>query len=94
MVGSRLMVGRSRGMVGCGLMVGSGLVVGSGLMVGGVRSSSVSLPRGAVDIVLVVAGAEVFVEEGSIATVVGVLLAVLVAEVVDLEGGGSKLGNW
>jgi hypothetical protein len=38
-----------------------------------------------VNVILIVAGAEVLVEEGSIAAVVGVLLPVGVAEVVDLR---------
>jgi len=40
-----------------------------------------------VDVVLVVTGAKVLVEEGSVPAVVGVLLPVRVAEVVDLTTG-------
>jgi len=43
--------------------------------------------RAAVDIVLVVTGAKVLIEEGSIPAMVGVLLAVGVAEMVDLTAG-------
>jgi len=48
---------------------------------------SISFSRGTVDIVLVVTGAKVLIEQGSIPAVVGVLLSVCVAEVVDLTAG-------
>jgi len=51
------------------------------------RGRSITFSRGAVDVVLVVTGAKVLVEEGSVPAVVGVLLPVRVAEVVDLTTG-------
>jgi len=48
---------------------------------------SITFSRGAVDVVLVVTGAKVLIEEGSIPAVVGVLLPIGVAEVVDLTAG-------
>jgi len=85
LVRGRLVI-RSRLLVGSRLMVRSRLVVWSRLFVGRVRRSVVRrhgvLP--AVNVVLVVAGAEVLVEDGSISALKGVLLTVRVAEVVDL----------
>jgi len=51
------------------------------------RGRCITLSGGAVDIVFVVTGAKVLIEEGSIPAVVCVLLAVCVAEVVDLAAG-------
>ena len=91
----RLVVGG--GLVVChGLMVGSRLVVGGRFVVGGRLVvggwGSIALSRGAVHVVLVVAGAQVLVEERAVAAVVGVLLAVGVAEVVDLGVRGQEGG--
>ena len=53
-----------------------------GLMVG---LRNISLPSLTLDIVLVVTGPNVFIEEGPVTTVKGVLLTVCVAEMINLQ---------
>ena len=50
-----------------------------------VRFWNISLPCLALDIVLVVTGSDVFIEEGAVSTVKGVLLSVCVAEMINLK---------
>jgi len=50
----------------------------------GCGRGSVALSGDTLDVVLVVAGSEIFIEESSVSTVVGVLLTILVAVVVNL----------
>jgi hypothetical protein len=75
-VGSRGGAIRSRGR--------SGGIWSRGVGSRGVGSGRVTLAGSALDVVLVVTGADVFVEDGAVAAVEGVLLARPVAEVVHL----------
>jgi len=96
MIRSRLMVGRGwgvvwsrcmiwgRGVVRCRFVVGCGFVVGCrGRMVRLGKGGVVNLSS-AVDAVLVVTCAQVFVEDGAVPALKSVLLAVGVTEMVDL----------
>merc|ERR1719507_2132214 len=49
-----------------------------------VRLWNISLPRLALDIVLVVTGSNVFIEEGAFSTVKGILFSVCVTEMINL----------
>jgi hypothetical protein len=90
-VGLRLMVRWGWGMVRLWLVVGCRCVIGFGCVVG--CSAVVGLDGGvinllsAVHVVLVVTGAQVLIEDGSVPTLECILLPIRMTEIVDLTTG-------